>query len=176
MAVTAGCPRRPSTWHRSFWWGPRWWDGPSCGRCARSLQVGAEMLFQELRVPTLPSLLGTAPHPHPSLGTPMLPIPGPCLQGTLPGCHRAPVTLLPGSQKSWHPRGQSGIIPRMWQPQPCLACSKRCLPGPCHFPGTGMASRWPQGWLDGDRGRTPGSEHFKVHKLCCLRAGVMGAV
>lgn len=28
-AVTAGCPRRPSTWRRSSWWGPRWSDGPS---------------------------------------------------------------------------------------------------------------------------------------------------
>lgn len=30
------------------------------------------------------------------------------------------LTALPGSQKSWHPKGQSGVIPGMWQPQPCL--------------------------------------------------------
>lgn len=75
MAVTAGCPRRPSTWHRSFWWGPRWWDGPSCGRCARSLQVGAGMLLHVLRVPTLSCwallhipTLPWAPQRSPSLG------------------------------------------------------------------------------------------------------------
>lgn len=178
MAVTAGCPRRPSTWHRSFWWGPRWWDGPSCGRCARSLQVGAGMLLHELCVPMLPCwallhipTLPWAPQCSPSLGCACR---GHCQVVT--GLHPGPGVLLTGFQRSLHPRGQCGIIPGMWQPRPCLACSKWCLPGPCHLPGTGTASIWPQGWLDGDRGRTPVSEHLKAHRLCCLRAGVVGAV
>lgn len=59
------------------------------------------------------ALLGTAPHPHPSLGTPVPPIPGwACREHcqVVTGAILA-LALLPGSQRSWHPKGQSGTIP-----------------------------------------------------------------
>uniref|UniRef100_A0A674GBY6 Mitochondrial import inner membrane translocase subunit TIM16-like n=1 Tax=Taeniopygia guttata TaxID=59729 RepID=A0A674GBY6_TAEGU len=111
------------------------------------------------------ALLGTAPHPHPSLGTPALPIP---CRG-----HCQVVTGLHPGTAARHPRGQSGVIPGMWQPQPCLVVTN----GACLLPATSLAlGRRPDGpgvagW--GQRG-TAGSEHLEVRGLCCLRAGWQG--
>ena len=111
-AVTAGCPRRPSTWRRSSWWGPRWWDGPSCGRCGRSSQVRAEPLppacgaapcAERARRSGHRTASPTLPLPHPLLqGTPLLPVPrGRARRGRLPGLSQG---------DSQHPHPGTGLM------------------------------------------------------------------
>lgn len=186
--VTAECPRRPSTWRRSSWWGPRWSDGPSCGRCARSLQVRA------------PHPQGTAaPLPQPFPRHPAAPRARAHLPGWYPGDGLMVFQLEPGSQQpsqapahAQHrcqaagcpttPKGRAGWSPGTWQPalppSACLQPSSLWAPAAnwwrpphsCHLLLTGdlvqvTLTGWGQREEDGGVGL--GCEHLRAHGLCC---------
>lgn len=188
--VTAECPRRPSTWRRSSWWGPRWSDGPSCGRCARSLQVRA------------PHPQGTAaPLPQPFPGHPAAPRARAHLPGWYPGDGLMVFQLEPGSQQpSQAParaqhrcqaagcpsnaKRQSRMDPWDMATSPASLCllaaqltvgtsSKLVAPPPphsCHLLLTGdLVQVTLTGWgqREEDGGVELGCEHLRVHGLCC---------